>query len=105
MDCSQGATHLNGGFENINDKLCAGKLKLLIGAGFFLKDRKSLPETDIATRTGLDIQQGLMELFTGSVRSIRNPHAHEKIYMDKIEAIHKLHLASLLMLEIDKATK
>ena len=58
---------------------------------------------DITTRTGKDIQQGLMELFTGSVRYIRNPHAHEKVYMDKIEAIRKLHLASLLMSEIDKA--
>lgn len=59
--------------------------------------------SDITTRTGKDIQQGLMELFTGSVRYIRNPHAHEKVSMDKIEAIRKLHLASLLMSEIDKA--
>ena len=60
---------------------------------------------DMTTRTGKDIQQGLMELFTGSVRYIRNPHAHEKVCMDKIEAVHKLHLASLLMSEIDKAMK
>ena len=59
--------------------------------------------SDITTRTGKDIQQGLMELFTGSVRYIRNPHSHEKVSMDKIEAIRKLHLASLLMSEIDKA--
>lgn len=61
--------------------------------------------SDITTRTGKDIQQGLMELFTGSVRYIRNPHAHEKVCMDKNEAIHKLHLANLLMSEIDKAMK
>ena len=59
--------------------------------------------SDITTRTGKDIQQGLMELFTGSVRYIRNPQAHEKIVMDKTQAIHKLYLASLLMVEIDKA--
>ena len=59
--------------------------------------------SDITTRTGKDIQQGIMELFTGSVRYIRNPQAHEKVSMDKIEAIRKLHLASLLMSEIDKA--
>lgn len=59
--------------------------------------------SDITTRTGKDIQQGIMELFTGSVRSIRNPQAHEKVSMDRIEAIRKLHLASLLMSEIDKA--
>lgn len=59
--------------------------------------------SDITTRTGKDIQQGIMELFTGSVRYIRNPQAHEKVSMDRIEAIRKLHLASLLMSEIDKA--
>ena len=59
--------------------------------------------SDITTRTGKDIQQGLMELFTGSVRYIRNPHAHEKISMGKNEAVHKLHLASLLMSEIDRS--
>lgn len=58
---------------------------------------------DIATRTGKDIQQGVMELFCGSIRYIRNPKVHEKIVMDENEAISKLHLASMLMYEIDKA--
>lgn len=58
---------------------------------------------DISTRTGRDIQQGIMELFCGSIRYIRNPKAHEKIVMSEQEAISKLHLASLLMYEIDKA--
>ena len=58
---------------------------------------------DTSTRTGKDIQQGVMELFCGSIRYIRNPKAHEKIVMDENEAISKLHLASMLMYEIDKA--
>lgn len=58
---------------------------------------------DISTRTGKDIQQGVMELLTGSIRYIRNPKAHEKILIDQHDAVLKLHLASLLMSEIDKA--
>lgn len=58
---------------------------------------------DTSSRTGKDIQQGIMELFCGSIRYIRNPKAHEKIVMSEQEAISKLHLASLLMYEIDKA--
>ncbi|MBT9868814.1 TIGR02391 family protein [Phocaeicola vulgatus] len=59
--------------------------------------------TDIISKTGKDIQQGYMELFVGAFRCIRNPKAHEKISITKIEAIQKLHFASLLMYEIDKA--
>lgn len=58
---------------------------------------------DISSRTGKDIQQGVMELLTGSIRYIRNPKAHEKIVVEKHDAVRKLHLASLLMSEIDKA--
>ena len=58
---------------------------------------------DISSRTGKDIQQGVMELLTGSIRYIRNPKAHEKIVVEKHDAVRKLHLASLLMNEIDKA--
>lgn len=57
---------------------------------------------DIATKTGRDIQQGIMELFTGAIRCIRNPKAHEKIIIDRAEAIRKLYFASFLMSEIDK---
>lgn len=38
---------------------------------------------DIATKTGRDIQQGIMELFTGAIRCIRNPKSHEKIIIIK----------------------
>ena len=58
---------------------------------------------DVSSRTGKDMQQGVMELLTGSIRYIRNPKAHEKIVVEKHDAVRKLHLASLLMNEIDKA--
>lgn len=58
---------------------------------------------DISTQTGRDIQRGYMELFAGSVRCIRNPRAHERVVVDKADAIRKLHLASLLMSAIDNA--
>ena len=59
---------------------------------------------DISTQTGRDIQRGFMELFAGSVRCIRNPKAHERVIVDRTDAIRKLHLASLLMSAIDNAT-
>ncbi len=59
---------------------------------------------NISTQTGRDIQRGYMELFAGSVRCIRNPRAHERIVVDRTEAIRKLHLASLLMSAINNAT-
>lgn len=59
--------------------------------------------TDIISKTGKDIQQGYMELFVGAFRCIRNPKAHEKISITKVDAIQKLHLASLLMHKIDDA--
>lgn len=59
---------------------------------------------NISTQTGRDIQRGYMELFVGSVRCIRNPRAHERIVVDRTEAIRKLHLASFLMSAIDNAT-
>jgi len=59
---------------------------------------------DISTQTGRDIQRGYMELFAGSVRCIRNPRVHERIIVDRTDAIRKLHLASFLMSAIDNAT-
>lgn len=59
--------------------------------------------SDVLSRTGKDIQQGVMELFTGSIRYIRNPKVHEKIVISKQDALRKLHLASLLMTEIDNS--
>lgn len=59
---------------------------------------------DMSTKTGRDIQRGYMELFAGAVRCIRNPKVHERVVIDRTDAIRKLHLASLLMSAIDNAT-
>lgn len=69
----------------------------------FSLNKPVIQVADISTRTGKDIQQGVMELLTGSIRYIRNPKAHEKIVVDRQDAVRKLHLASLLMSEIDNA--
>lgn len=58
---------------------------------------------DINTKTGEDIQQGIMDISVGVVRSIRNPKVHEIISYSKREAMQKLHLISFLMDTIDKA--
>jgi uncharacterized protein (TIGR02391 family) len=58
---------------------------------------------DIDTNTGADIQQGIMDISVGVVRSIRNPKVHEIISYSKREAMQKLHLISFLMDTIDKA--
>ena len=47
----------------------------------FSLNKPIIQVADISTRTGKDIQQGIMELLTGSIRYIRNPKAHEKILL------------------------
>lgn len=58
---------------------------------------------DIATRTGEDIQQGIMEIATGVVRSIRNPKVHEIVSYTRRKAVQELCLISFLMDAIDQA--
>ena len=59
---------------------------------------------DISTRSGIDIQQGYMDLFAGAMTGIRNPKAHENIQIDSLRAIHLIFLASLLMHKYDEST-
>lgn len=56
---------------------------------------------DISTETGRDIQQGYMEMFTGAIRGIRNPKAHNNQIISKADAIRKIHFASMLMYKLD----
>jgi len=58
---------------------------------------------DISTESGKNIQQGYMELFSGSMIGIRNPKAHANITITKERAIHFIFLASLLMYKLDEA--
>lgn len=57
---------------------------------------------DITTETGRNIQQGYMNIFTGSMIGIRNPKAHNNMNPDKTKAIHLLQIASFLILKIDE---
>lgn len=56
---------------------------------------------DISTETGRDIQQGYMEMFSGAIKGIRNPKAHNNQTISKTDAIRKLHFASMLMHKLD----
>ena len=56
---------------------------------------------DISTETGRDIQQGYMEMFSGAIKGIRNPKAHNNQTISKADAIRKLHFASMLMHKLD----
>ena len=57
------------------------------------------------TQTGKNVQQGYMEIFSGSILGIRNPKAHSNMHITKEDALHRLMLASLLMNKIDEAIK
>lgn len=56
---------------------------------------------DLSTETGINIQQGYMEMFVGAMVGIRNPQAHCNLTLSKSEALRKLHFASMLMYKLD----
>ena len=58
---------------------------------------------DISTETGMSVLQGYMEMFTGAMKGIRNPKAHNNQVISKDDAIRKLHFASMLMYKLDNA--
>lgn len=56
---------------------------------------------DISTETGTNVQQGYMDMFSGAMKGIRNPKAHNNQTISKADAIRKLHFASMLMHKLD----
>lgn len=58
---------------------------------------------DLSSKTGEDVQQGIMDMAVGVVKSIRNPKVHEIVFYTRREAVQKLHLISFLMDKIDTA--
>ena len=56
---------------------------------------------DLSTETGINIQQGYMEMFVGAMIGIRNPQAHCNLTISKSEAVRQLHFASMLMYKLD----
>jgi len=60
---------------------------------------------DLETEDGKSIQKGYMQIFAGSMTGIRNPKAHSNIILEKNDAIHLLHLASLLLTKVELANE
>ncbi len=58
---------------------------------------------DPATESGRSMQQGYMELFSGSMSAVRNPNAHANVTISSERCIEFLFLASLLMAKLDEA--
>lgn len=58
---------------------------------------------DLSTESGRSMQQGYMELFSGSMSGVRNPKAHANVSISKERCVEFLFLASLLMGKLDEA--
>lgn len=69
----------------------------------FSPNNPMLPFEDNSTDSGKDVQQGYMQIFSGSMIGIRNPKAHGNLVLTKESAYKRLMLASLLMEKIDEA--
>jgi len=67
----------------------------------FSKDNPAFTLADTSTMDAKNVQQGYMHLFLGSIVGIRNPSAHGNEEMERVDAIHFLFLASLLLRKFD----
>ena len=67
----------------------------------FSKDNPVFTLADTSTMDGKNVQQGYMNLFLGSIVGIRNPSAHGNEEMERVDTIHLLFLASLLLRKFD----
>jgi len=56
---------------------------------------------ELSSKSGLDTQQGYMDIYAGVMTGIRNPKAHENETISKDDALRKLVMISLLMYKID----
>lgn len=69
----------------------------------FSPNNPMLAFEDNSTDSGKNVQQGYMQIFSGSMTGIRNPKAQENQVLTKESAYKRLMLASLLMEKIDEA--
>lgn len=69
----------------------------------FSENNPILKFEDISTSSGRDVQKGYMQIFSGAMTGIRNPKAHENMFISRDAAIKRLIFASLLMDKIDEA--
>ncbi len=71
----------------------------------FSPQKPILKVCDTSTDNGLNEQKGMMFMLQGAMSALRNPKAHENIYLDKNEAFRRLMFASMLMYKIDEGIK
>ena len=69
----------------------------------FSPNNPTLAFEDNSTESGKNVQQGYMQIFSGSMTGIRNPKAHENQVLTKESSYKRLMLSSLLMEKIDEA--
>lgn len=58
---------------------------------------------DINTENGQNVQIGYMQMFAGAIQGLRNPKAHDNLYITKESAMKQIVVASFLMDKIDEA--
>ena len=68
----------------------------------FSPNKPMIAVCDISTDSGLNVQKGFMFMLQGAMAALRNPKAHENIYLAKNEAFRRLMFASMLMQKIDE---
>ena len=104
------ADSVEASFKGINvrvKEMVKGKMtKELDGSALmhaaFSPENPKIELDNLESKSGQSVQQGYMELFSGSMIGIRNPQAHDNIIITKKKAIHFLFLASLLMDKLDE---
>jgi len=81
--------------------------KKLIGAAlmFHVFDGKApiLKLNSLKSDSEINEQKGFCKIFAGAFEGIKNPHSHDNIEMEPIEAIRLLSLANLLAEKVDQA--
>lgn len=93
---------------NLRVKRLAGKEQeadnaSLMGVVFTAKG-PLLRLADLSTATGRDVQDGYMHMFTGMLKALRNPGAHEPSGTLTLEdAFERLGFLSMLMRQLDRA--
>lgn len=69
----------------------------------FSPNNPLLQFNSLATDTDKNIQTGYMQMFAGAMQALRNPTAHDNLYIAKEEALKQIVFASMLMDKIDEA--
>ena len=63
----------------------------------------TLKLNSLITDSEINEQKGFCKIFAGAMEGIRNPHAHDNIEMEPIEAVRLLGLANVLAEKVDQA--